>query len=99
LVPWIVDVVNGIGDPTVADDVAAHLAAAGLKVGSVTTAESTASGIEYPAGERSPAQWLAGQLGVAGLLRTGDVRHVTVVLAAPDSAALLRAIDRLAACR
>jgi hypothetical protein len=93
-----VDLVNGTGDQAVADDVAARLASAGLTVGSVTSADSTVSGIEYPASQKSGAQWLAAALGVADLLRVGDVRHVTVVLGGTDSAAFVQALDTLPAC-
>jgi hypothetical protein len=93
-----VDVVNGTGDQAVAEDVAARLAAAGLTVGSVASADSTASGIEYPASQKSGARWLAAALGKADLLRVGDVRHVTVVLGATGSAAFVQALDTLPAC-
>jgi hypothetical protein len=93
-----VDLVNATGDQAVADDVAARLAAAGLTVGSITSADSTASGLEYPVSEESGAQWLAEALGDTGLLRVGDVAHVTVVLSGTDSAALVQAVDALPAC-
>jgi hypothetical protein len=93
-----VDLVNGTGDPAVAKDVADHLTAAGLTVGTVTAAEAAASGIEYPESEKSGAQWLAHALGEPAALRASDVPHVTVVLGATDSAALVQAVDALAAC-
>jgi hypothetical protein len=82
----------------VADDVAAHLAAAGLTVGTVTAAGSTASGVEYPTSEQPQAQWLAETLGVAGLLRAGDVPRVTLVLGSADAAVLVGAVAALPAC-
>jgi hypothetical protein len=90
--------VNGTGAPAVVDDVAAHLAAAGLTVGTVTTGASTASGIEYPASEEPGAQRLATALGKPAVLQAADVPHVTVVLGATDSAALVKAVDALPAC-
>jgi hypothetical protein len=93
-----VDVLNGTGDDAVAGEVAVHLAAAGLTVGTVTHAGSTASGIEYPTAEQSPAQWLGEALHAAAPLRTSDVPRVTVVLGAGDSAALVQAIAALPAC-
>ena len=93
-----VDLVNGTGDPAVADDVAAHLAAAGLLVGTVTAGATPASGLEYPASEQPGAQRLATALGKAAVLRAADVPHVTVVLGATDSAALVAAVDALTAC-
>jgi hypothetical protein len=95
--PAVVDVVNGTGDQAVADDVAAALGAAGLTVGAVGTGAPATSGIEFPAGQEDQAQWLAGALATT-LVRTGDVPHVTVVLAAADSADLLAAVDALPAC-
>jgi hypothetical protein len=97
--PDVVDIVNGTGDQAIADDVAAHLEAAGLTVGAVTTAEAPVSGIEYPAGQAPQAQWLAGALGVADRLRAVDVPHVTVVLAAADAAVIPAVVDALRACR
>lgn len=88
------DVVNGTGDPAVADEVAAHLTAAGLTVGTVIAGEPAASGVEHPAGWALPAEWL----GAAPLFRQGDVAHVTVVLAAADAATLVTAVESLPAC-
>jgi hypothetical protein len=91
-----VDVVNGTGDPAVADRVAAGLRAAGLTVGTVSTGAAAASGVEYPAGQQTPAQWLANALGTA--LRTGGGSHVTVVLGSAGSAGLASAAAALPAC-
>ncbi|WP_218938478.1 lytic transglycosylase domain-containing protein [Modestobacter altitudinis] len=96
--PDVVDIVNGTGDPAIADEVAAHLAAAGLTIGTVTAAEPAASGIEHPVGSASPGEWLTGALGTTQLLRQGEVGHVTVVLAATDPADLLAALRALPAC-
>jgi hypothetical protein len=93
-----VDVLNATGDPAIADDVAAHLTAAGLTVGSIAGADSPVSGIEYPGGEEPEARWLADVLDAAVVLRAGGVPHVTVVLGSTDSAGLVRAIDALPAC-
>jgi hypothetical protein len=95
-----VDLVNGSGDQALADDVAARLTAAGLTIGAVTDADAGAavSGIEYPEPKRSGAEWLADALAAADLLRVADVRHVTVVLGAGDSATLVQAVDALPAC-
>jgi hypothetical protein len=93
-----VNVRNATGDPAIADDVAAHLAAAGLTVGSITTADAPASGIEYPDGEQPAGRWLADALDAAALLRVGEVPHVTVVLGSTGSAALVQGIDALPAC-
>jgi hypothetical protein len=93
-----VDVVNGTGDQAVADEVVAHLTAAGLTVGTVTAAEPTTSGIELPADAAPQGEWLAGALGTAGPLRQGEGAHVTVVLAAPDPAELLTALRALPSC-
>jgi hypothetical protein len=93
-----VDILDGTGNPAIPDEVAAVLTAAGLTVGSVTSGDSTASGIEYPDGEQAGAQWLADALDTADLLRAGGVPHVTVVLGSTDSAALVRAIAALPAC-
>jgi hypothetical protein len=91
-----VDVVNGTGDPAVADRVVAALRAAGLTVGTVSAGTATASGVEYPAGQQAPAQWLAGALDAA--LRTGSGGNVTVVLGSADSAELAAAAATLPAC-
>ncbi|WP_181428727.1 LytR C-terminal domain-containing protein [Modestobacter versicolor] len=90
--------VNGTGDPALADEVVARLTAAGLTVGTVTTAEAGVSGIEHPEGESAGAQWLAEALGGAAVLRETAVLQVTVVLGATDSAPLVAAVDALPAC-
>ncbi len=92
------DVVTGTGDPAVADEVVAQLTAAGLTVGTVTTAEPTASGIEHPADQAPQGEWLAAALGTPQLLRSSEVAHVTVVLAAADPTELLTAVRALPAC-
>jgi len=96
--PRTVDVLNGSSDPAAGDDVAAHLAAAGLTVGEVTIGAASSSGIEYPESRQSGARWLADALSTAGLLRVAEVQHVTVVLGPADSAALVRAVDALPDC-
>ena len=96
--PATVDVVDGTGDPAVADDVATRLRAAGLTVGTVSTATVTASGVEHPGSEEAGARWLAEALAATELLRAADVPHVTVVLGPTDSAALVQSVDALAAC-
>jgi hypothetical protein len=90
----VVDVVNGTGDPTVAQDVTARLQAAGMTIGSVTTSTAaTASAIEHTAAGATAADQLAAAVGARGYLRVADVAHLTVVLAGSDAAKLQAAID------
>ncbi|WP_436704724.1 lytic murein transglycosylase, partial [Geodermatophilus sp. CPCC 205761] len=83
--PVVVDVLNTTGDPALAEAAAAHLAAPGVVVGSVTTnADAVPSGITHPAGEEESARLLADALGAGDIAEPGDVVHVTIVLGPPD---------------
>ena len=82
---------DGTGDPALAETVAQKLRDGGLTVGSVTVGEAATSGIEYAEGDRERAERLAQVLGEPDLLRAGAGEHVTVVLGADDSAALVEA--------
>jgi hypothetical protein len=91
-----VDVVNATGQDAVGTDVAAHLTAAGLVVGSVTSsAGSAATALEYPAAQVAQAQSLAAALGTPTYLREAAVEHITVVLGADDMGRLVTAVDAL----
>ena len=93
-----VDVVNETGQAAVGTDVAAHLTAAGLLVGGVTsTAGSTATALEYPAAQLAQARSLAAALGTPAYLREAAVEHITVVLRADDMGPLVTAVDALPA--
>jgi hypothetical protein len=87
-----VDVLDGTGDPALAEELAQRLRDGGLTVGTVTAGEAAASGIEYAEADRARAERLAQVLGEADLLRAGTGEHVTVVLGATDSAALVEAL-------
>ena len=83
------DIRNGSGDPAEATKLASRLAAAGIRVGVVTTTDATTSAVLYPDGQRPPAGVLAGGLGLAGSEQPAPVDHVTVVIGAQDSGRLL----------
>ena len=88
-----VDLVDGTGDPALAQELAAALTEGGLTVGAVTAAaESVTSGIEHPEGDPADAEALAGALGLPELVRAGAGARVTVVLGSTDSAALVEAL-------
>jgi hypothetical protein len=89
--PALVDIRNGSGDPGPATELAARLAAAGVQVGSVTTAPEATSAVQYPDGLAAPAGVLATALGVAGAEQSGPVGHVTLVIGAGDPGRLLAA--------
>jgi hypothetical protein len=96
-----VDVVDATGDSAVVDGITAALAAAGLTVGTVTSADPTSTpvtGIEYGSADAAAAQWLAEATSATGLLRAGAVPNVTLVLGPADSGTLVSAIDGLPAC-
>jgi hypothetical protein len=93
-----VDIVNSTGNPAVAAEVAARLAAVGVLIGTITDrAGADASAVQYPAGQHAAAQRLAQALGAAGSSRESPVGRVTVVLGARDAAALLDAVRHLRA--
>ncbi|MGZ6874223.1 MAG: lytic murein transglycosylase [Blastococcus sp.] len=93
-----VDVVNETGRATVGTDVAAHLTAAGVLVGTVTSvAGSTATAIEYPAAQLEQARSLAAALHAPAYLHAAGVAHITVVLRADDMGPLVTAVDALPA--
>jgi hypothetical protein len=87
-----VDLLDGTGDPALAEELAQRLRDGGLTVGTVTAGEAATSGIESAEGDRERAQRLADALGQAGLLRAGTGEHVTLVLGGDDSAALVEAV-------
>ncbi|MCZ2828763.1 LytR C-terminal domain-containing protein [Modestobacter sp. VKM Ac-2986] len=82
---------DGTGDPVLAEEVAQALRDGGLTVGTVTAGEAAVSGIEFAEADRARAERLAAVLGEADRLRAGAGEHVTVVLGADDSAALVEA--------
>ncbi|MFW3173087.1 LytR C-terminal domain-containing protein [Geodermatophilus sp. CPCC 206100] len=83
--PLVVDVVDATGDPAIAAEATALLAAPGVEVGTVSpAADPQPSGIVAAAGTEEAAGRLAAALGAEGLVRTGDVARVTVVLG-PDA--------------
>ncbi|MGZ4641716.1 MAG: lytic murein transglycosylase [Blastococcus sp.] len=93
-----VDVVNETGRAAVGTDVAAHLTAAGVLVGTVTSvAGSTATAIEYPAAQLEQARSLAAALHAPAYLHAAGVAHITVVLRADDMGPLVTAVDALPA--
>jgi len=87
-----VDVLDGAGDPALAEELAQRLRDGGLTVGTVTAGEAATSGIESAEGDRERAQRLADALGVADLLPPGTGAHVTLVLGGTDSAPLVEAV-------
>jgi len=87
-----VDVHDGTGDPALAEEVAQRLRDSGLTVGTVTAGEAATSGIEFAEADRERAERLAAVLGEVELLRAGTGEHVTLVLGADDSAALVEAV-------
>ena len=82
---------DGSGDPALAEEVVQALRDGGLTVGTVTTGEAATSGIEFADTQRARAERLAEVLGETDLLRAGTGEHVTVVLGADDAAALVEA--------
>jgi hypothetical protein len=87
--PAIVDLRDGSGDPALATELAARLAAAGIQVGAVTPTDATTSAVQYPDGQRQQAGVLAVGLGLAGSEQPAPVNRVTVVIGAQDSERLL----------
>jgi hypothetical protein len=87
--PAIVDIRDGSGDPALATELAARLAAAGIQVGAVTPTDATTSAVQYPDGQRQQAGVLAVGLGLAGSEQPAPVNRVTVVIGAQDSERLL----------
>jgi hypothetical protein len=93
-----VDVIDQTGNAQSGTTAADDLRAAGMAVGTVTSATGTdASAIEYPTAAETQAQQLAGDLDLASLLKQADVPHITLVLGATDSAKLLAALHDAAA--
>ena len=86
------DVLDGTGSPALAEEVAQRLRDGGLTVGTVAAGEAATSGIESAETDRARAERLAGVLGERDLLRAGTGAHVTLVLGATDSAALVEAV-------
>jgi NAD(P)-dependent dehydrogenase (short-subunit alcohol dehydrogenase family) len=80
-----VDIANGAADPAVATGLASRLAAAGIRVGTVSAGDATTSAVQYPDGQGSQAEALAAALGLAGSEQLAPVGHVTVVIGARDS--------------
>jgi hypothetical protein len=93
----VLDVVNGTGDPAVAEDVTARLQAAGMTIGSVTAdPAATTSGLQYPAPSRPDAVQLATALGLpAADLSKAPVAHLTLVLGGSGAAGLQALVDRV----
>jgi hypothetical protein len=81
--PAVVDIRNGSGDPAVASELAALLATAGIRTGSVTSTDDTTSAVWYPDAQATQAEALATALGLATTGQTADV--VTVVIGAGEA--------------
>jgi hypothetical protein len=79
-----VDIRNGSGDPAVAEELAATLAAAGIRVGTVTAGDDTTTSVQFPDGQALPAGVLATALRLTGSEQVGVVDRVTVVIGADD---------------
>jgi hypothetical protein len=86
-----VDIRNGSGDPAVADELAATLAAAGIQVGTVTATDDATTSVLFPDGQVLPAGILATALGLTASAQVGAVDHVTVVIGADDFGLLVAA--------
>jgi hypothetical protein len=80
---------DGAGDPALATQLAARLAAAGIQVGAVTATDATTSAVQYPDGQSQQAGVLAVGLGLADSEQPAPVSRVTVVISAQDSQRLL----------
>jgi hypothetical protein len=83
------DIADGSGGPAAATVLAVRLAAAGIRVGAVTTTDATISAVHYPDGKGPQAGALAAALGLSGSERVAPVAHVTVVIGARDFDRLL----------
>ena len=83
--PATVDIANGAGDPAAATGLASRLAAAGIRVGAISTIDATTSAVQYPDGQGPQAGVLAAALGLVGWEQLAPVGHVTVVIGARDS--------------
>jgi membrane-bound lytic murein transglycosylase B len=89
--PVIVDIRNGSGDPAVASELAARLAAAGIQVGAVAAYDAVTSAVQYPDGQSPQAGALAVALGLVGSEQLAPVDHLTLVIGVQDSARLFAA--------
>ncbi|MCV2489906.1 LytR C-terminal domain-containing protein [Geodermatophilus sp. YIM 151500] len=80
---------DGSGDPAVAAELAARLAAAGIAVGTVTPVESAISAVRSAEAQRPQAEALATVLGLAGVEPDGAAGAVVLVVGRDDHAVLL----------